>query len=97
MRKARRNYTPSTPPVPATLTTYKHLVDMTPAESVLYLSQLMERLQAKQARERAYLKRRADRGTRTPTDEMYESDQVLEDEVLALLGDLYQAAKEASP
>jgi hypothetical protein len=90
MRKRRAAPARSTiaSPVPAAITLHKHLSDMTPDESTLYLGQLMDRLSQKQQRERDYLDRRAKRGTRTPTDELYEQDQVLEDELLALLSDL---------
>jgi hypothetical protein len=37
------------------------------------------------ARERAYLDRRAARGICTPTDEAYETDQLLEADLVALL------------
>lgn len=42
--------------------------------------------------EQAYLARRAARGTHTPTDEAYEQDQALENELLALLDELEQGA-----
>jgi len=61
----------------------------------MYLEQLKERLTRKQQRERNYLNRRAARGTRTPTDEAYESDQVLEQELLTLLDDLHRSALRA--
>lgn len=80
---------------PATLFVQKHLSDMTPDEGVMYLEQLKDRLTRKQQRERNYLDRRAARGTRTPTDEAYESDQVLEQELLTLLDDLHQSALHA--
>jgi hypothetical protein len=90
----RKRYHPLPSPTPATLTTHKPLSDMTPEEGVAYLGQLMERLRRKQQRERAYLDRRAARGTHTPTDEVYEQDQVLENELLSLLEDLYHNGQE---
>jgi hypothetical protein len=45
-------------------------------------------LQKKLARERAYLDRRAARGTRTPTDDAYEQDQVLEADLISLLDEI---------
>lgn len=45
-------------------------------------------LEQKKARERAYLDRRASRGTRTPTDEAYEADQMLEADLLDMLNEL---------
>ena len=68
-----------------TLSYQKNLADMTPEEGRNYLQGLRARLEAKHIRERAYLDRRAARGTRTPTDEAYEADQVLETELLTLL------------
>ncbi len=47
-------------------------------------------LQQKMQREQAYLKRRAARGVHTPTDEVYEADQVLEADLLALLDEIEQ-------
>jgi hypothetical protein len=43
--------------------------------SLKQLEQWIEWLERKQERERAYLERRARRGVRTPTDEVYEADQ----------------------
>jgi len=45
-------------------------------------------LQKKLARERAYLDRRAARGTHTPTDEAYEADQPLLSDLIALLDEM---------
>jgi hypothetical protein len=59
-------------------------------DAAAYIGQLMDRLRRKQQRERAYLDRRASRGTRTPTDEAYEADQVLLEEVLSVLDEIYQ-------
>jgi hypothetical protein len=47
-------------------------------------------LQQKMARERAYLDRRAARGTYTPTDQAYEADQLLEADLVALLDEFEQ-------
>ena len=44
------------------------------------------------ARERAYLDRRAARGTYTPTDEAYTADQLLEADLLAMLDEFEQLA-----
>ncbi len=96
-KTAKRVPTPPyyVPTPQAALTTHKPLVDLTPDEAMLYLEQLRARLIQKQQRERAYLDRRAARGIHAPTDEVYEADQVLEGEILALFDDLYQTAKEA--
>jgi hypothetical protein len=45
-------------------------------------------LQKKLARERAYLDRRAARGTHTPTDEAYAADQPLLADLIALLDEM---------
>ncbi len=66
----------------------KPLEDMTAHDALTHIQDLRARLRAKRARERAYLDRRAARGTRTPTDEAYESDQKLEDELIAVLDNL---------
>ncbi len=63
----------------------KPLADMTQLDMCQHLEDLQARLQAKQKRERAYLDRRAARGTDTPTDEAYRRDQSLEDELLEMI------------
>jgi hypothetical protein len=45
-------------------------------------------LHTKKARERAYLDRRAARGTHIPTDEAYEADQPLLADLIALLNEM---------
>ena len=50
---------------------------MTPDERLIWIRQTRAALRRKQQRERAYLDRRAKRGTFTPTDEAYEQDQFL--------------------
>lgn len=81
-------YTPK-PAVPAYVAQYtpprKPIDQMTMVEQATYITELRQRLVAKQTRERAYLDRRASRGTHTPTDEAYEADQKLEDEIIAVL------------
>ena len=47
-------------------------------------------LQQKMQREQAYLVRRASRGVRTPTDEAYEADAVLEADLLKMLDEMEQ-------
>lgn len=69
----------------------KRFEDMDAAELQAYMVDLRGRLATKQQRERAYLDRRAARGTRTPTDEAYENDQLLESELLALLDHILQS------
>ena len=57
----------------------------TPEEIYRWLCVVEDRLLTKQEREKAYLDRRAGRGVRTPTDEVFEADQCLETDLLALL------------
>lgn len=66
----------------------KRLGAMSSTERVAYLESLREELSKKQQRERAYLDRRAKRGTHTPTDEDYEADQVLESKILAVFDEM---------
>lgn len=73
-----------------TLFYQKPLSAMTTEEGVRWLQGMRERLANKQHRERAYLDRRAARGTYTPVDEAYEQDQILESELLALLDGLIE-------
>ena len=75
-------------PPQGTLTYHKPLATMSHEELLTWLQNVRERLQRKMQRERAYLDRRAARGTHTPTDEAYEADQVLEAELLAILDEL---------
>ncbi len=58
---------------------------MSQQDLLQYSESLIHRLELKQTRELAYLQRRYDRGTYTPTDQAYGEDQVLEDELLELL------------
>ncbi len=58
---------------------------MTPEQLRAWIGSTRTALQKKMARERAYLDRRATRGTRTPTDEVYEADQLLEADLLDML------------
>ena len=70
----------------------KPLSEMDATEALEWIADIRTRLKLKQAREQAYLTRRAARGTHTPTDEAYEQDQALENELLALLDELEQGA-----
>lgn len=63
---------------------------MTPDELCAWICSTRAALQKKMARERAYLDRRAARGTYTPTDEAYEADQLLEADLLAMLDEFEQ-------
>jgi hypothetical protein len=71
-----------------TLTYHKPFADMSPDEARTWIQGVRDRLMSKMQRERAYLDRRAGRGTRTPTDDAYEQDQQLEAELLGLLDEL---------
>jgi peptidoglycan/xylan/chitin deacetylase (PgdA/CDA1 family) len=69
------------------------LEHMSPEEVGDWILTTREALQKKMQRERAYLGRRAARGFRTPTDEAYEADLVLEADVLAMLDEMEQVVK----
>ena len=60
---------------------------MTPDELRAWIGRTRTALERKKARERAYLDRRANRGTHTPTDEAYEADQELESDLLDMLNE----------
>lgn len=85
---------PTLPTTQSSLTYHKPLAKMTPAEGHEWFKSLHKRLVQKMQRERAYLDRRASRGTNTPTDEAYRADQVLEQELLSLLDQLIALEKE---
>ncbi len=70
---------------------------MTPDEQRAWIGATRNALVRKMQRERAYLDRRAARGTYTPTDEAYEADQILEADLLALLDELARAVREVAP
>ena len=71
----------------------KAIKDMSHQEVGDYCADLIRKLTTKQARERAYLDRRAARGTNTPTDTAYEADQELETRILAILKELEEEAR----
>jgi hypothetical protein len=73
------------------------LSSMTPDEQRSWIGATRTALVRKMQRERAYLDRRAVRGTYTPTDQAYEADQLLEADLLALLDALAQALGEVAP
>ncbi len=66
------------------------LATLTPAEQLAWIADRRARLHKKQVRECAYLDRRAKRGTHTPTDEVYEQDQLPEHDLVEAL-DLLEA------
>lgn len=61
------------------------LAALTLTEQLAWIAERRAQLQKKQQRERAYLDRRASRGTHTPTDDAYEADQTLENELFEAL------------
>lgn len=71
----------------------KPLHEMSAEEALAWIRAIRTRLQRKQAREQAYLARRHARGTHTPTDDAYEADQELENDLLALLDELERGAQ----
>ena len=91
---SRRYVPPYIPPAQPPQQAGKRWEDMTPQEALAHIGTIRARLVAKQTRERAYLDRRAARGTHTPTDDVYEADQELETDLLALLDGLEQAVRE---
>ncbi len=60
------------------------------ADQLAWIADRRAKLREKQGRERAYLDRRAARGTHTPTDEAYEADALLENDLFEAL-DLLEA------
>src|SRR5579859_4268011 len=64
------------------------LSEMTPDQLRAWIGGTRAALERKKARERAYLDRRAARGTSTATDEAYEADQLLEADLLDMLTEL---------
>ncbi len=60
---------------------------MTPDDLRAWIGTTRAALERKKARERAYLDRRAARGTHTPTDDAYEFDQLLEADLLDMLSE----------
>lgn len=61
---------------------------MTPDEFCAWIHETRRTLKHKQARERAYLDRRADLGMQTLTDEAYEQDQRLLADLLVMLDEM---------
>ena len=68
----------------------KPFADMSLDEVQAWIQQTRERLRQKMRRERAYLDRRAVQARHTPTDEVFEADQLLEADLLRLLDELEQ-------
>ncbi len=94
-RRSTRRATTKTRPAPLQVAPARHtpraraarpaITEMTPDELRAWIGSTRAALQKKMARERAYLDRRAARGTYTPTDEAYEADQLLEADLLDML------------
>ena len=70
---------------------------MAPHELRTWIAATRTALHQKMARERAYLDRRAARGTYTPTDQAYEADQLLEADLVALLDEFEQHVTDMEP
>ena len=73
----------SAPPAPR-----PPLCVLTPEEIRTWIRTTRSALEQKQAREWAYLDHRAHRGIHILTDDAYEQDHQLEDDLLAMLGEL---------
>jgi hypothetical protein len=69
----------------------KPFTDMSADEIHAWIQNTREHLQRKMQREQEYLNRRAARGIRTPTDDAYRADLLLEASLLALLDELEQS------
>lgn len=61
------------------------LASLAQVDQLAWIAERRSQLRQKQQRERAYLDRRAARGTHTPTDDAYEADAILESELLEAL------------
>ncbi len=88
----RRNQTNPTPRY-SRVVYHRSFDAMTPEEGREWLQGIHERLTRKMQRERVYLDRRAARGTHTPTDDAYEDDQGLEQELLSLIETLLNGSE----
>ena len=77
-QRQRQQATPKRPPI--------H--QMSGDELQTWIRTTRAALQKKLARERAYLARRAARGTHTPTDEAYAADQPLLADLITLLDEM---------
>jgi hypothetical protein len=94
-RGSARRVTTQTHPAPLQVATsgflpgaaWPALGAMTPDQLRAWIGSTRAALERKKARERAYLDRRAARGTHTPTDEAYETDQLLEADLLDMLNE----------
>ena len=86
-RTTTRSAAPRTPGTQAAVARTP-LNQMTPDELCTWIGATRRALTHKQARERAYLDRRAERGTHTPTDDVYEQDQHLLADLLAMLDEM---------
>lgn len=73
-----------------TITPQHPLAALVLADQLAWIDARRLQLLKKQARERAYLDRRAVRGTHTPTDDAYGADSILESELLEALDLLMQ-------
>ena len=90
--RTRRRTTPRTPRPQPVAHSRPPINEMTPDVLRAWIGYTRTTLQKKMARERAYLDRRAARGTYTPTDEAYAADLLLEADLLAMLDEFEQLA-----
>ena len=99
-RRSTRHTATKTHPAPLQVANGSHplptsrppLNAMTPDELRRWIGSTRAALHKKMARERAYLDRRALRGTHNPTDEAYETDQLLEADLLDMLNEFERQA-----
>lgn len=86
-RTRTRSAVQRTPGTPTTVSRIP-LNQMTPEEACTWIQATRRALKQKQARAGAYLDRRAERGTHTPTDDAYEQDQRLLADRLSMLDEM---------
>ena len=86
-RTNTRSAAQRTPGTPGTVARTP-LNQMTPDELCTWIHATRHALKHKQARVCAYLDRRADQRTHTPTDDVYEQDQRLLADLLAMLDEM---------
>ena len=73
------------------------LATLSLADQLAWIADRRAQLHRKQDREREYLDRRAARGTHTPTDDAYEADALLENDLFEVLDLLENCLQGSSP
>lgn len=89
-------YTPpaqQSPAPQAALIIHKRLDEMQVEEAILYQEQLLARIKKMQAGMQRYLKYRANSGRHTATDDMYQDNVQLIDELLAVMEEVLEGFK----